>query len=216
MISFYTSQKQQKSRSFLLFWGIIARTSSMEWVNKFCYMKCFEYLNTMSIWSTGSIHAVLYHHTQLGVLYISISVSNFMHSILVPYFQEKFESQYVTFGFFLFISSTSIHIVFPAISAPATWLILKFQGVLLEKQHAYFKVTAIVHRKCQNYVISTFQIRVNNCHYDIKPYSSELLVILMFHCFYTCFSCNSLTNYVHVSWKAFKLLGLSFEAFWIS
>ena len=41
------------------------------------------------------------------------------------------------------------------------------RGQLLKEGSAYFKVREIIQMKRQNFVISTFQVTINNCHNDI-------------------------------------------------
>ena len=56
-----------------------------------------------------------------------------------------------------------------------TYLILKLSGVVLigwrlKKRIPYFKVTEIIHRNFENFVIFVIQATVNNYHYDILLY----------------------------------------------
>ena len=59
------------------------------------------------------------------------------------------------------------------ISAPGTYLILKFWsavlsgGQRLKEGDVYFKIKEIILMKFQNFVIFTFQVWVINRHYDI-------------------------------------------------
>ena len=76
------------------------------------------------------------------------------------------------------------------VSASDAHLILKFwgaaliRGMHLKEVGAHFKVREIIHMKFQNFVILSFQVTINNCHYDIYPYVFHNYYIfpLFFHC----------------------------------
>ena len=55
----------------------------------------------------------------------------------------------------------------PLISAPGAYLILSIEVRCFKELGGYFKVREIIHTKSQNFVIFSFQIKINNCHYDI-------------------------------------------------
>ena len=63
--------------------------------------------------------------------------------------------------------------VFRLINAHIANLILKFQGLALNGRWpltvggAYFKVRGIIHKKFQNFVVFSFQIALNEYHYDV-------------------------------------------------
>ena len=68
---------------------------------------------------------------------------------------------------------TVLYSIFPLTSAPGALLILKLWGAVLiwwrwlKEGDTYFKVREIIHMKLQKFAIFSFEVTINNCHYDI-------------------------------------------------
>ena len=72
-----------------------------------------------------------------------------------------------------FIGDMYLHIVFPLISVPGAYLISKLQDAALivgwhfKEEGACFKARGITHMKFQNFLFFSFQITIDDYHYNV-------------------------------------------------
>ena len=80
--------------------------------------------------------------------------------------------------------------VYPLISAPNAYSISTLKGVALKKVRRSFYFYEIpIPMKCQNFIIFSFQITINNYHYDKTVINIPEQPVFIFHSLYTCSIC---------------------------